>query len=181
MLLAWGGHKFKFYGFERDPGVHRNMLKTAKGIGNFFPCRVPTDTIEMFATPCKRPYDFVYLDWMGGWSRDKDLEVDRLISGKYLTPGSLLRLTVSMARGNSKVWKEQMGNFDTSEFHIVDLRGGGGKSLSEWKVYGLPAFLIHKLLLHGRQASLISAHVYMTYKSARGKGVPETSYLFYVR
>ena len=174
-----------FYGLEEVAPLHRRMKAYAKTLVSDKNYRYeaigkPMKALEfmnLWPALQEKPFNMIYLDWMGTWGRDKDAQIRAMFKNGLLARHSLFRFTIGLARGRDDCWTHAATS--PTDFHIVDIRGGGGK-LPEWKMYGVPQRVIDTAEEYGRVAKLVTAQVYSTFTSIKRPGTPEVSFLFKV-
>ncbi len=101
--------------------------------------------------------------------------------GRELTANdAMLRLTLSLERGQPPAWDDVITSDHWIDFQLVDIRGGSGK-LPEWKVYGIPGLIIEwGINLLCRDIRLVSAAVYKSRSDLTARGANEISFLMRV-
>lgn len=174
--------KVQFLGLEQNEEVWDRMGWAATKLNQlndrheFITTDAPCSFMD-FARHTDRKFDVIYLDWMGTWSKDKLKQINIMFDKDMLKNDSIFRLTLGLNRGHPKSW-EDLGDVE-GDFHIVDIRGGGGE-LPSWKTHGVPALVEAVGHDFGRPTKLIAAHVYSSFHT-RKAAVPEIVFTFRVK
>lgn len=108
---------FAFYPIERDKEVYKKLL--TNNIPNLSyrsllkvklkdnpKCSViftykPMSVIQYFDLFSMDIFDFIYLDYMGTWSTEKEKDLNTIFQHGYLMDNSFLAITIAGARGNA--------------------------------------------------------------------------------
>lgn len=138
---AFPSLKFNFTGIERDARIHRKAKKMADAMPARYRMHpVPADFAEFAAglDGRHRPFDVVFLDWMGTWSREKKADLELLMSKGVLAVGGVLLLTVSLRRGRPETMEEL--HESSLPFAFWDERGRD-RYVNNLKVRGIPAWV----------------------------------------
>lgn len=132
----------EFVGIERDAAVHFDMCKFATVLpGNFSTASVPMSFIEYAILQYRtRPFNVVYLDWMGTWSAEKKKDIEMLFKNRMLALGGLLIVTVSLRRGQPETTDELADMSYDLPLAFYDARGRD-KYVSNIKVCGIPRWI----------------------------------------
>ena len=177
----------EFVGVESDPDTHARMGVTAGLLEalhtgfKFSPQDAPvrmTDFMKRWKAEDQKPFDYIYLDWMGTWSEDKMRQVNFILDNGMLAKDGFFRFTLSMNRGHKKRWEVILPDF--CFFDITDLRGGGS-ALPEWKLHGIPGYVIDRAEQNLRKAKLVSAATYLSSNKPVGRSTAEMSVLLRIK
>jgi hypothetical protein len=129
----------EFTGLERNPKIHGRTVRFMEVLSRHF--SMTNGPLEFcdFAelSTRRRPYDVIYLDWMGTWSMEKKEDIAAMFRNKMLAVGGMLLMTVSLRRGRP----ETMGELTDLSYDLplafYDARGED-KYTSNLKVRGIP-------------------------------------------
>jgi hypothetical protein len=182
--------RFDFVGIERDARVHdatrRNAAKIRKrSQSSFVCCAKPLDsafyTKSVWPALGEDPYDMVYLDWMGSWTRDKLDELRSVCTSGILRRGGYLRFTVGLTRGaGRRVTVNQRGFYGWSG-SVVDIRHGAQLRPIPL-AYEIPQVAEMVVAEAGAHVRMVSGVVYSsTLDPINGRNAPEASYLMRLR
>ena len=129
----------EFVGLERDPMLHKKTAKFSEALPRQFKMTDGPVDFRSFAdlTNGRRPYDVIYLDWMGTWSKEKKDDVVAMFRNELLAVGGMLLLTVSLRRGRPETMNELTDLSYDLPLAFYDARGED-KYTSNLKVRGIP-------------------------------------------
>lgn len=138
---------------------------------------------QSFVPGESKPFDMIYLDWMGTWGMEKYWDIQALFEQQMFKNGtgheySVLRFTTAMTRGWPGKWQTSPGDCDRA-FEYADIRGGGGP-IEDWRVYGVPSTVIGIAKANGYKAKLMSVQVYYTQREGLSRQ-PEGSFLLKIK
>lgn len=94
--------EFRFTGLERHAAVFRKLKAAAAKLGPNYRTTDRPESFGDFAAKRDRrnkQFGIIYLDWMGTWSREKQMDLDALFAKDMLKVGGLLIMTLSLRRG----------------------------------------------------------------------------------
>jgi hypothetical protein len=131
--------KMEFLGLERDPRIHKKTAKFGEALPQHFKMTAGPVDFRSFAdlTTRRRPYDVIYLDWMGTWSKEKKEDIAAMFRNELLAVGGMLLLTVSLRRGRPETMDELTDLSYDLPLAFYDARGED-KYTSNLKVRGIP-------------------------------------------
>lgn len=134
--------QMEFIGLERDVSVFRKTKKFAAGFSKRYAMTDKPCDFQSFAANnrLRRPFDIVYLDWMGTWSREKKDDISALFKGEMLSVGGLLIVTVSLRRGRPETIEELTDLSHDLPLAFYDARGED-KYVRSLKVRGIPHWI----------------------------------------
>lgn len=107
-LIERGGNLcFEFVGVELNPVVHKKALVTMNSLRHEYPRNSFTmgDRPESLLQHLKNAstgYDFIYTDWMGTWSENKEKEIHTVFKRRLLNCGGFFAFTIMLGRGSRK-------------------------------------------------------------------------------
>jgi hypothetical protein len=178
---AFNRRSFKFTGIEREPKIWRKLEQGAA---------VSPEKFKMHDKPCSfvefantrnarnKPFDLVYLDWMGTWSNDKKQDLEQLLAKKMLAPGGLLAMTLSLRRGNPRTNEELHDLSHDLPLAFYDARGRD-KYVSNIKVRGIPHWVQQRANEeYGVELRPLLASVYYSVTGLSDQVQPQLQLLF---
>ncbi len=132
----------EFLGLEQDASVYKQTKKFAAGFPRSFSMTDTPVSFQRFAASYRRrrPFDVVYLDWMGTWSKEKKEDISMLFDRQLLAVGGLLLVTVSLRRGRACTLEELADLSYDLPLAFYDARGED-KYTSNLKVRGIPHWI----------------------------------------
>lgn len=145
---AFQRRRFRFTGIERDVEVWKKLKRgAAADPAKFRMCEKPCSFAEFVGARSARskPFDLVYLDWMGTWSKEKKKDLDILFDKQLLGVGGLLTLTLSLRRGQPETNDELHDLSYDLPLAFYDARGES-KYTDNIKVRGIPHWVEQRAL-----------------------------------
>lgn len=132
----------EFLGLERDAAVFKKTKKFAAGFSKRYALTEKPCDFKSFAETNRRrrPFDVIYLDWMGTWSREKKEDISALFKGDMLAVGGLLIITVSLRRGRPETMEELADLSYDLPLAFYDARGEH-RYVRNLKVCGIPHWI----------------------------------------
>lgn len=153
---------FSFTGLERDEKVHARLARQLAGMPSHYKMTPQPCDFQQFAeeqTRRNKPYDVIYLDWMGTWSIEKKENISTLFAAEMLAPGGLLIITVSLGRGGRPTNDELYDLSDELPFAFYDARGQD-KHVKSIKVRGIPHWIEVEAAIHNAVMRPIMGSIY---------------------
>jgi hypothetical protein len=134
--------RLEFVGLEQDPTIYKATKRFASGFPKTFAMSEKPMPFRSFAEQerRKKPFDIVYLDWMGTWSKEKKNDISAMFHNQMLAVGGLLLITVSLRRGQPRTLEELADLSYDLPLAFYDARGED-KYASNLKVRGIPHWI----------------------------------------
>lgn len=195
MASVFADSQFEFVGLECDPKVHPQHIETAKTLSSdgFFlasfpdPLNMREYAAEFDAT--KTPYDLVFLDWMGTWSKDKKEQLRTVFDNHMINDNGHLAITLMLWRGcgpsSAEISEAVMmcDILETDDEFLVDentISEIAKCKIGSDKTFGVTQ-IIKALAEHaGQSASLVRMCIYKEPNSTGKKFTPQVSLLYQI-
>jgi len=171
--------RFSFLGLEKNRKVWQKGSRL-KGIGPMRMFRLPVSFHEYASQHFRkgRPFDVVYLDWMGTWSKEKKKDIEVLLKHGLLAAGGVLILTVSLRRGYPETNDELSDLSYDLPLSFYD-SWGRDKYVNHVKVRGIPHWVENYALEeHEIRLRPLAASVYYSQTGLSDQVQPQLQLVF---
>ena len=183
------GCTFMFDGIERNIKVLNESMYTKKKktidnatykFNNMNPISAHKYFIQ-YSGPTK--YDFIYLDWMGTWSKEKKKELESMFVSDILKKNSYFGFTIMLSRGQPITFEDleiamEVEHSTTYDFDVDDTGPYKESHMFKLKTHGLTNLLITMAKSYGYGLRL---KLFSLYSGGTGFRItPELSFLFKV-
>lgn len=141
---AFPSARFAFYGIEQDEVVWHKLAQMAALLSGDYNMLNGPATFQDYAKAHQKassPFDVIYLDWMGTWSREKKADLNSMFASGMLAVGGVLVLTLSLRRGRPETMDELHDMSYSLPMAFYDARGED-KYVSNVKVRGIPHWVV---------------------------------------